>query len=290
MDTETETNPVGGEDTGAPILDTEMGVETEVQFDDDGNPIEEPDEEEIELDEGLKLKVSKDAAAKLKELREGALRQADYTRKTQELAEQRRAFQQEREQFGQLSESELAARAEVHSIDAALKEYQQIDWRTWQERDPVNAAKAFTEYQLLKDQRQVAAGKYSQAHTERTLQQQREAAERLQQGQEVLAKEIPGWGEDKAKALLDFGQKQLGFSAEELNAIDDPRVIVALHYASEGVQARTKQQAVQRHETAQKVQPAASVKAKSSPPTGLDDRLGADEWVRRRNEQLRKRG
>jgi hypothetical protein len=39
---------------------------------------------------------------------------------------------------------------------------------------------------------------------------------------------------------------------------------------------------------AQQVQPAASVKARGAPPAGLDDRLSPDEWVRRRNAQLRK--
>jgi hypothetical protein len=47
---------------------------------------------------------------------------------------------------------------------------------------------------------------------------------------------------------------------------------------------------VQNTLAAQQVQPAAVVKARGAPPAGLDDRLGADEWVKRRNAQLRKRG
>src|SRR6476646_10025915 len=120
MDTET-TNPVGGEDTASATLgeDTGVGAEGQTddqQFDDDGNPIAQPEEEEeVELDD-LKLKVPKTAAEKLKALQEGNLRQADYTRKTQELAEQRKAFETERQTVQQASQAEIDALANVRAI------------------------------------------------------------------------------------------------------------------------------------------------------------------------------
>ncbi len=276
---DTETTP----EAEAPEVEVEAFEDIETELDEHGNPVEpepEDDHEEIEKD-GLKFRIPK-------ALKGDFLMQQDYTRKTQELAEQRRTFQQEREQYGQLSQAELAAQAQVYTIDSALKEYQQIDWRTWQDTDPAAASKAFTEYQLLKDQRQGAMGQYANAQQQRTLQEQRESAERMQQGAEVLKREIPGWGEDKAKALLDFGH-QLGFSRQELNEIDDPRVIVALHYAHQGKANAAKQQTTARVQAQQSVQPAAKVTGGKAPARSLDDRASTDAWMKARQAQVAKR-
>lgn len=244
METETPTNPGGGEDTAAATLEANAGVETlvqaEPQYDDDGNPIAEPpddDEEEFDLDEGLKLKVPKDAAAKLKELREGALRQADYTRKTQELAEERKAVRAERELFGKLSQAELAARVEIGKIDAQIADYETIDWDTWDQTDPQASQRAWRHLQSLKDGRGGAIQQFVQAQQQRTLIEQQETAKRLEQGQQELRTKIPDWSDDKAKALIDYGQT-IGFSRQELDSIDDPRMIVALHHALEGKQSK----------------------------------------------------
>ena len=58
----------------------------------------------------------------------------------------------------------------------------------------------------------------------------------------VLAEKIPDWGGDKAKALVDYGSKTYGFSPQEIQAIDDPRVILALNDAYQFRQLQAKQQ------------------------------------------------
>ena len=108
MSEETTTNPVEGEDNAPAILPDTQEVDTEgqdeQQLDDEGNAIDPPDDgEEIEH-EGRKYLVP----AALKPL---LLMQADYTRKTQEVAEQRRAVQAERQALHQTSQAELDAYA-----------------------------------------------------------------------------------------------------------------------------------------------------------------------------------
>jgi len=271
------------------IEETHDEVETpdEPELDEYGNPVEdeeesepEPEYEEIEYN-GKTYKVEKD-------LKDGFLMQSDYTRKTQELAEQRKAFEAQREEWSKLSETELKAQADVTSIDQALSEFQQIDWNRWQEQDPAAAQRAFTQYQLLKDERQQALNTFQQARQERTLQEQRESAERLQKGTAQLAKEIPGWGQEKATELLNFGQ-QLGFDQQELMQIDDPRMVIALYHAQQGFKSQAKQKTAAKVEAQQAVKPAAKVKGGKTPVANkLDDRVSTDAWMKARMNQVTK--
>ena len=91
--TEDATNPVDVEDDAvldAPEVDAESYSDDETpEADADGAPDEgqpEDDTEEVDWD-GAKYRVPKP-------LKDALLRQADYTRKTQELAEQRRTVEQ----------------------------------------------------------------------------------------------------------------------------------------------------------------------------------------------------
>jgi len=282
-----ETNPGEPEVEAAPeeeVLDTYEAEEgDQPELDEDGNPVEEPPETvEVERN-GKKYHVPK-------ELKDELLMQADYTRKTQELAEQRRALEAQRDEWQQLTDGEIKARAQVQSIDEALTEYKKVDWDTWARTDPQAANRAWMSYQQLKEEREGAVQTFQQLTQQRTLQQQRETAERLQQGLAELAEKIPGWGEEKARTLLDFGEKQLGFSRAELAAIDDPRMIVALNFAFEGIGKQKAAQAAKKAEAQQAVRPAASVKGGRSPSaTRVDDRVSTDAWMKARQAQLAKR-
>lgn len=293
MDIETATNPVDGEDTASATLGEDTGVEAEgheaddQQFDEDGNAIApEPEEEEVELDD-LKLKVPKDQAQKLKD---AFLRQADYTRKTQEVAELRKAVEAERQSLHQSSEAEIAALASVRGIDQQLQYFGRIDWTTWEQQDPFAAQTGWREFQQLKDARAQTAGQYSQLVQQRTLATQQETAKRIEEGRAVLAREIPGWGPEKAESLLSTATTAYKFSRSEAEeTITDPRLMMVLNDAAQWRAHQAKQTKVQRHTAAQAVEPAAKpVAARSGPPAGLADNLSVDEWTRRRNAQVRK--
>lgn len=286
MEEQEATNPVEGiepEDTG---VETEVHEET--QFDDDGNPIEDQaeEEEEIELDDDLKLKLPKSQAEKL---RLAAMRQADYTRKTQELSEARKAFEAERQSTAHADEAELAARANVALIDRQLQNYAKVDWNAFNDTDPFEAQKAFQNYQLLKDHKANAQTFLEQAKAQRTERQQSEIATAVQAGAAELARDIPGWSPDLAAKLQDFGAKEFGLSRDDFDNVTDPRAVKLLHAAYQWQQHQTKAKKTQAIQKQQEVTPAATVSRAKAPATGLDDRLSTDEWLRRRNAQLAKR-
>ena len=141
---------------------------------------------------------------------------------------------------------------------------------------------------MLRDAHGQALGRLSQLHGQRNFLAQQETARRMEEGRSALAKEIPGWSEDLKARLIGFAAGY-GFSRDELDDLEaDPRVARVLHAAFAGSSAAETARKVHDTLAAQQVQPAASVKARGAPPAGLDDRLSPDEWVRRRNAQLRK--
>ncbi len=215
--------------------------------------------------------------------------QADYTRKTQELADARRAFEAQRDTIQQASAAELSAHANLTMIDRQIGQYSKVDWNAWYESDAPAAQKAFAQFQLLKDARAQTLGYLGSARQERTIREQQESARRLEEGVAELARDIKDWSPTTAAKLLDFGQQQYGFSREDLDGIDDPRLVKVLHAAFQWEEHQKQQRRAQSHAAAQTTRPAEKVGG-AAPKPGLDDRLSAEEWLRRRNEQLRKRG
>jgi len=214
---------------------------------------------------------------------------ADYTRKTQELAEMRRAFEAQRDTVQHAGQAELSAQANLTLIDRQIGQFDRVDWNGWHESEPFEAQKAFAQYQLLKDARTQTLGYLGSLREERTLREQQDSAKRLEEGAAELARDLKDWSPQTAAKLLDFGQRHFGVSKEDLDGIDDPRLVKVLHAAFQWEEHQQKQKRAQSHAAAQTARPAARVGG-ASPKSGLDDRLSAEEWLRRRNEQLRKRG
>jgi hypothetical protein len=295
MDELETTNPVEGADV--PETEVEAEVQTEPQFDDDGNPIEdqaEPEEEEeIDLDD-LKLKLPKSEAEKVKA---ALLRQADYTRKTQELAEHRKAFEAEQASYQQASQQEQSARANLTLIDNQIAQYSKVNWNAFHDSDPFEAQKQFAQFQLLKDARTQTVTYLGHLDQERQSKQKSAEAETLRaltklldEGTPELKKEIPDWSRDKAAKLTDATMRNYGFTRDDLGLIDDPRLYRVMNDAAAWRDHQAKTKKAQTIQKQQEVQPAAKASRSSAPPQGLDDRLSADEWLRRRNAQLARRG
>lgn len=294
MDLEAPTNSGEGDDTANATVTDSSGVDNESQQagdtpepDDDGNPIDPPEEsEEIEHD-GKKYSVPK----ALKPL---LLMQQDYTRKTQEVATERAAVKAEREAYHQTSQAEFQAAARADAAQQRVAEWDAYaaqfgGWAAWARQDPFAAQEADLE---RKEIERAAAGHLSQLSNlrgQRLSAAEREAATRIEEGKAALSREVPGWSDDLKAKLITFANGY-GFSRDELSDLEaDPRVAKVLHAAFEGAETSRKAKAAQGHVAAQAATPAARVRTASAPPQGLDDRLGGDEWLRRRNAQVRAR-
>lgn len=209
---------------------------------------EQPDEDEAEEEEDkppvYTVKVDgKNVEVTLEELQKGYSREADYTRKTQQVSEERRAFQAEaelvrteRQQYSQL----------LGSLQAQLQQNAapQVDMDRLYSEDPIEWMR---QKELARDAEKVHAAIQSErqrlSHIQAQEQYQSMQAHLAQQ-QDAMLKAIPEWANpDKAKAektlLIEWGQK-LGFSSDELKNIFDHRAVVALRKAALYDQMMTK--------------------------------------------------
>lgn len=257
--------------------------EPEVELDEAGNPVEqepetdpEPELADVEYD-GKTYKVPP-------ELKDAVLRQADYTRKTQEVAEMRRQVESTLQAVNTVSEAERNAQIAIGVIDAQIADYNGIDWDAWEQSDPVSAQRGWRQFQQLQMQRNGAVSTWQQAAQQRQFLSQQETAKRLEQGHRELATKIPDWSVDKAVKLSSFGQGSYGFSADEINSIDDPRMIQVLHDAWQFRQQQQTKQVAQK--VAPEVKPAAKVTGAKPAVKPMDDRSSMDAWMKARNAQL----
>jgi hypothetical protein len=281
-DTENEAGP------GDPGIDPEEGRDDAALFEpspddeDEGDRADDDDErfEEIERD-GKRAKIPAWLKPEL-------MMQADYTRKTQELAEARRGFEGEREAARQASQAELSARGNLAMIERQLVQFGQIDFNVLNGIDPEKARQAIDHVRRLQEARQHTLGYLGEAQRTRAIAAENESAMRLDAATQELARDLPEWGPDMATTLFEFGQSHYGFSAEDLDGIDDARAVKALHAAYQWEQHQARVRQAKRHAAAQNVKPAARLGG-AAPGSGLDDRLSTEEWVRRRNGKLRKR-
>jgi hypothetical protein len=147
-----------------PPADESVNLEALNQEPSDAAPLDgevlEPAEDldDLEYEPGKKYRVPKP-------VKDGWLRQADYTRKTQEVAEHRKALEAERQAFGQTAASvqqHIEAVADLRVVDRTLKEYENVDWeRAWRE-NPVEAGAAQSRLAALERQRQTLVGTIQQ--------------------------------------------------------------------------------------------------------------------------------
>lgn len=287
MAEETLTNSVEDDDlSSAPGVETEVEDQETDETDEGAEGAEDDDSEEVEHD-GQKYRVPK-------ALKPALLMQADYTRKTQELAESRRELEAQKVQVAQASAEQLRATAKVISLDEQLAAYAAIDWDAWRRYDRENGSDETTglilKHQQLKDAREKAAGALWQSQQQQAVEAQREDAKRIEEAVAVLSRDIPGWSPELASNLDNFAQKRFGFTASEVAtyAKADPRVAKLLHAAFVADQAKPKTQTPAKAPAAT-VKPVPAVGARSAPAAKNPDRMTTDEWVKYERARMAKK-
>lgn len=248
---------------------------------DDGQANPEDDSEEIEH-EGQKYRVPK-------ALKGALMMNADYTRKTQELADLRRSAEAERTKYQQASGEQLQAMAAVHSLDQQIQQFSQLNWQELSDHDPVQAQKLWMQYTQLKDSRQQIAGQVQQMEQQRAFEAQQATAKRIEEGAAILKRDIPNWSPEVAKQVSDFAAKEFGFQPQELANVNDPRVVKLIHSAMVGAQLVKKQQENASSGTqAQTVKPVSKVGGNNAPARRDMNAMPIDDWMKARSAQLHK--
>lgn len=250
--------------TTEPAEAIEIETEETVELEGDGEPQPDPDEEEFDW-EGRKVKGPKG-------LKDGVLRQADYTKKTQEIAETRRELEARKQRIDQqskASEEELQSRAALHHIESELKRFPEgYDWSAYQQHrqnDPIAADEAWQYYQHLRQQKSEAGTRIQQAEQTRTTEAQQEIAKRLQETADYARTKIKGWTPDTDKQVIDFARSK-GATDADLQRLMSPMVYEMIHLARIGEQALQKATTTPRPAPQAQTPPLTTVGARTNPP------------------------
>ena len=247
-------------DSQSAEADQEVAEETAQEGDDEGEQDgadEATDEEQVEQPEkdsaeafleleinGEKVKLTADEA------KNGYLRQQDYTQKAQRLAQERQEWNAhvarqaaEVQQFSQ----EIG---QLQSIDAALREYGQVDWDGLRESDPVSYGIHMADYNRAQAERgNIERAITTKQQTLTAAQQQAKEQAFSQQAQEAqahMAAIVPGFGKEHIAEMKAIGQKA-GFTEAELAQVADKRMLEVLWKASQyDKQKTTTQQAIKK--------------------------------------------
>jgi hypothetical protein len=235
---EVEETQLSSDEDDAASVDESLDVQDEESSDEttDEQSEDSDETEEDEQPQVFTVKVDgKEIEVTLDELQKGYSRTQDYTRKTQQIAETRKAVEAEaaairaeREQYAQL----LGALQQ--QLETAGE--QPIDWERLYAEDPIEWVRQ-RELSRDKQEKQAAIQSEQQRLSQLSAQQRAEEMKTiLAQQQEELIKAVPEWKDSKkAKAekalLIEFGQK-IGYSEEELKNVFDHRAVVTLRKAA----------------------------------------------------------
>ena len=273
---ETDTNVTQTDDTDAP------------EFDDNGDPVVKPvvdDTEELDY-EGLKVRVPKAIKA-------AVMRHVDYTRKTQELAESRKAFEAAQASSVTAHKDYVEALADAKVYDKQLQQYANVDWATFEQTDPSSAAshwRAFTQLKEAKEaaeQKAVTTKQRIESEAQRTSTEAR--VKQVEKLETTLKEHIPDFTPEIDAKIMQSGIAR-GYSRQEIieAALQNPQVYVALNEARLWREHQAKQATEKRITAQQAVQPAVEVGAKA-PATKDPTRMSTAEWMRWRSQQLKKK-
>ena len=219
--------------------DLEEDVEDDEEFDDED---EELDEEQTDVEEealqpqtftvkvdGQEVEVTQD------ELINGYSRQQDYTRKTQELSQQRKTIEQQ--------QAELAQRDAIYSqllpkMEAQLKGElaNEPDWNTLYEDDPVGYVREKQLWDEKKDKLSAVSAEQQRLQQEALVKQQQQLEQFVAYGNQKLLEIIPEWqnpdvaAKEKA-AISEYAVNFLEYTPEEIQQVYDYRALLGLRNA-----------------------------------------------------------
>lgn len=186
----------------------------------------------------------------LSELTKGYQMESDYRRKTMELAEQRKAFEQEQSNINQQLQAKVTEATNMVATleQSLLGDYQNVDWNTLRSENPEQYLLAMHDF----NQRQAQIESVKQQATTHAQTLQSEAQQKqTQQFQEVLAKEsesllsfIPEWKDQevaqKGKTEIKNFLNGYGFSNDEISQIIDHRHVLLIRDAMKGKKISSK--------------------------------------------------
>ena len=233
-------------ETEEEVVEQDQPLEEEVFEDDEVAEVDEVDEVEEDAEDGAEEEYTEeiytirvdgeDVDVTLDELQKGYSRQQSFTKRSQELAEQRRAFEEEAAETRQLRDA-YAQQLELYAQQTQQTIPQEPDWVA------LSSEVSAQEFNRIKSGYEAQKQSLERAEQERNRiaqEQQAEAQEAMKKHLEVQRDEmmnrIPQWQDEATRneerlEVIKYAQKHVGFSEKELSNASDARAIEILYKA-----------------------------------------------------------
>ena len=288
--TATEPEEIQTEDQALPEeVETEETEVSEEETDAEELELAEEDETDFEEQDVFTVKVNgKEIDVTLEEALKGYQREADYTQKTQQLAEQRKEFEAEKSKIGELQTAYMNSLTQLgQDLDILSKQTKnqlgaEPDWeKAYETMDAKEYTLLVQKWQQRKEDLQKIQTEQQRVAQEQQIEGEKIMRQHLTQQSDLMLQKLPQWKEasvrDKERAELIEYAKTLGYTDEEVANASDHRAVVALYNSMKFEKLNSKTPEVKR-----KVRKAPKM-AKSGVPRSKN------EVSQRRRSQLRER-
>jgi len=204
----------------------------EVETSDEVEYSEESEEEQPKP--RYKVKASgEEVEVELDELIKGYQQGADYTKKSQALAEQRKALEAERQHLEHVKQERQAYAQKLQALDSFLSQQNQgVNLDVLKETDPIGYAVAVAEQSQREKQLAVVRNEQQRLAQQQQSEQQASLQNHLRQESEKLTSLIPELatpqGDAVRKQIRDYA-KSIGWTDQELSQLYDSRAVVTLY-------------------------------------------------------------
>jgi hypothetical protein len=201
----------------------------------DDAEVQEDDSQEEEPSYVVKA-AGEEKEVPLSELIKGYQLGADYTKKTTEVAEQRKLGEAERAAIEEAKYARDTYAQRLQAIDNFLtSQMPQEDLNLLKENDPIGYAVKIAELSEKKEQLQAIRAEQSRIAQQQQSDYARAMSDRVAQEASKLAQVLPEFsdpakGDNFRKEIRSYG-KTLGFTDDELSQVYDSRHVLTLHKA-----------------------------------------------------------
>jgi len=249
------------ESEDSPVLETETeDTEEESEVDTEESEIEtdeveEEEQEEEQPEDYYAVKIDgEEFEVTLDELQSGYQRQKDYTKKTQSLAEDRKAVEAKTAQLDKLNEDFMRQATLANELlERDLKKFELVDWAGLKETDPVGYVQKQIEVQETRQQQTALKQKAQEVYEHNQQVKQQDRAQELELQRKEALKLFPSWSStEKATAnqneIIEYA-RSIGYvdtelanivQAKDLLILDKARKYDSLQKTKQGITKKKK--------------------------------------------------
>ena len=235
---------ISEEDQAMPFEDdADESEDFDVEADEEDQTDEDADEGDYEEQDVYTVRVNgEDVDVTLDEALKGYQRESDYTRKTQQLAEQRKQLEAEQSEFqavqAQTAQLRDAYGQTLQQLQQQLQNglQQEPDWdAAYQQLDAKEYTRLVQDWNARKDNLQKVQAEQARVAKEQAKESESMMRAHLAQQSELMLEKLPQWRDEKVRLterdeLITYA-KSLGYTDDEIANAADHRAIVALYHS-----------------------------------------------------------